>query len=99
MLLVLEFDMDADIISVPEDVIVHKDIYRRKFLTWLYSTKNKYKKRITDSNGHTFDGVCYRSDAFVEWLNIKIIKNNNENAKVVISNTNDYPDNIPKICF
>ncbi len=99
MLLALEFDVDADIINVPEDVIVHKDTYRKRFLKWLYSTNNKYKVRTTDSNGKVFCGICFRSDAFVEWLNKTIIKDTNEKAEIVICHTNNYPDNIPRIFF
>ena len=99
MLLVVEFDITADIINVPEDVILNKDIYRTRFLKWLYATNNKYRTKITDSNGHTFWGIIFRSDAFVEWLNKKVLKNSTEKAEVIVTCTNEYSEDLPVIFF
>ena len=99
MLLVVEFDISVDIINVPENVILNKDIYRTRFLKWLYATKNKYRTQITDSNGHTFWGMSYRSDAFVEWLNKKVLKNSTEKAEVIVTCTNEYSEDLPTIFF
>lgn len=105
MLMVVEFDVGADIINVPQDVINNKDSYRSKFLKWLYSPenmhskKNPYRIKMTDSDGRTFYGMCYRSEAFVKWLNKKVLKNSSEKAEVVIEHTYDYADDLPKIFF
>ena len=93
MLLFVEFDVSADIIDVPQWVIDDRQQLSGKFIKWLFSpeVKPKYRKTI---NGHT--GVCYRSDAFVEWLNKKILKESQQKASVVeqyvsIENTQNLP--------
>ena len=66
MRLFVEFDVSADIIDVPRDVLDNREHLRQRFLKWLYDPNVKHKYWTT-FNGHR--GVCYRSDAFVEWLN------------------------------
>ena len=93
MLLFVEFEISADIIDVPQTVIDDRRQLSRIFLKWLFSpeVKHRYYKTI---HGHT--GVCFRSDAFVEWLNKKILKESQQKAFVVqqyvsIENTQNLP--------
>jgi len=85
MKMLIEFDVDADIIDVPESVIAHKDSLRSKFWRWLSdkSIKHKYWKKVQCSDGTVFHGLCFRSDAFVEWLNKKILKESDEKATIL----------------
>ena len=76
MKMLVEFDVDADIIDVPQYVIDHRQHYRNQFLEWLYdpSVKHKYRRTWKCADGSKFVGMSYRSDAFVEWLNRKLRK-------------------------
>ena len=80
MRLFVEFDVSADVIDVPKFVIDNREHIRQRFLKWLYdpSVKHKY---WTTFNGHR--GVCYRSDAFVEWLNETVLKDSAQKAVIV----------------
>lgn len=98
MKMMVEFDCDADIIDVPQCVIDSRELMRRRFLKWLYnkSIKHKYWVQVNDG-GHKSYALCYRSDAFVEWLNKKVLRNDSENAVIVEqhveieSNLGKYP--------
>ena len=81
MLLFVEFDINADIIDVPQEIIDNRDILRRRFLNWIYN------KNVKHSYWHTFPGgergLIYRSDAFVEFLNRKVLKDSPQKAVIV----------------
>lgn len=78
MLMFVEFDVSADIIDVPETVVKNKDRLSRDFLKWMLNNKHKYLKTV---NGHR--GLCYRSEAFVEWLNATVLVQSEEKAVIV----------------
>lgn len=101
MRLVLEFDLDADIIEVPQYVLENKEILQKKFLKWLYSkqTKHPYWIMGRDSNGKKFKGVKYRSDAFVEWLNKKVLTEGMGQSSVIEEHVLEYPADLPKLMF
>lgn len=100
MTLVIIFDKDIDIIDVPQSVIDNKDNLKKKFLHWVYNKNNKkYRKQHIDKDGKCFYGVMYRSDAFVYWLNKKVLFNNDAHATVLIQHTNDYPNSAPTLFF
>ena len=101
MKLVIEFDLDADLIDVPQKVIDNREALRKQFLKWLYNkeTKHKYWNTIIDSSGNKRVCLCYRGDAFVEWLNRKILTKNSEKATLIQSHINDYAVNLPTIYF
>lgn len=101
MKLILEFDFDADVIEVPQYVLENKEILRKRFLKWLYSkqTRHKYWVILRDSNGRKYRGVRYRSDAFVEWLNKKVLMDGMEKASILEEHVYEYADDIPKLFF
>ena len=101
MKLLIEFDVYSDIVDVPEFVIKDIQKYRNKFLDWLYNPKIKHKYwRIgRDASGRRFKGVCYGSDAFIEWLNAKVLKDSEEKATLVESETEYDGNDYPKIFF
>ncbi len=100
MLLVIEFDLDADVIDVPQSVIDNKDILRRKFVHWMQSKSNhQYRKVYTDISGKKFYGIEYRSDAFVNWLNMKVLHNQKEQAIVIKQMVSEYPSDLPRLFF
>ena len=82
MQMMLEFDINADIIDVPQFIIENREQYGRRFLKWLYDKRNRHQYWVTFSNG--VKGVCFRSNAFVEWLNKKILKESGEKAEILL---------------
>ena len=74
----------GEIIEVPEHVVEKRNYYRKKFLDWLYDPKVKHKYRIEvyEASGKKFVGVRYDAEAFVEWLNKKVLRNT-KSAKIV----------------
>lgn len=101
MKMIVEFDLDVDIIDVPQSVIDRKDQLRSRFLKWLYdeSIKHKYWVETKDSTGRKIRGLRYRSDAFVEWLNKKALSKTGEIAVILASRISEYPEDLPKIFF
>lgn len=97
------FDCYADILEVPEEVGCRIKKYRNKFLDWLYDRKNHhgYWVKLDNGNGKAVYGVQYGSDAFVDWLNKKVLKGKEPRA-VVIERDLDrdtYTGDIPYIWF
>ena len=80
MLLLVEFDVSADIIDVPQSVIDDRERLSRRFLKWLHDPGVKHKYWTTFS-GHR--GLCYRSDALVEWLNKTVLKDSDQKAAII----------------
>ena len=101
MKLVVEFDIDADIIDVPAYVIENREILRRRFWKWLSdkSIKHKYWETWKDRDGVKHTGLRYRGDAFVEWLNKKVLMDSDEKAFVLETCVGDYPQDLPSIFF
>lgn len=101
MKLLIEFDVYSDIVDVPEFVINDINKYRNRFLDWMYNpkVKHKYWRKDVDAFGHKFKGVCYGSEAFIEWLNTKVLKNSEEKAALVEAETDYDGDSYPKIFF
>lgn len=75
---IVKFDCYADIIEVPEFVAARIREYRNLFLDWLYDKSNDHKYWVGEK-----DGVCYDTDAFVEWLNEKVIAENCPPAAII----------------
>ena len=98
MQMMIEFDVNADVIEVPQFVIDDRELYRSSFLKWLYDKSIHHKYWVTFSDGEK--GLCYRSDAFVEWLNKKIFKGSTEKAEIVLQEVDidDYR-RLPSIFF
>lgn len=101
MKLVLVFDCDADLIDVPMFVIENKDLLQKRFTKWIYnkSIKHKYWVTVRDSKGKPYLGVKYRSDAFVEWLNKKVLLSDNSKAIIIEEHISEYPENLPVLLF
>ena len=103
MQLLIVFDCDADIIEVPQSIIDERDVLSRRFWKWLSNKSNKHQYWTTfkDSSGKQWTGLRYRGDAFVEWLNKKVLKNTNEKSYVLHMHVdiNDYEKELPSIYF
>ena len=88
----------ADLVEVPQSVVDNLELYRRRFLKWIYNDSVKHKYWVNDSKGNKYP--CYRTDAFIEWLNKKVISAYEEPA-VMIAETVDADDykHLPSACF
>lgn len=91
MKMIVEFDISADLIEVPASVVENREVLHRQFLKWLYGWEGSRRWR----KGGCY---CYRSDAFVEWLNKKILKGG-EQAKVLETMLRDWDETLPSIFF
>ena len=98
MKMLVEFDVDADIVDVPKTVIDNREMMRRRFLKWVYKNP-KYRVKIVSGSGSVYYGVQYRSEAFVEWLNKKILTD--EKASVIAQSVAIDENNkqLPSIFF
>ncbi len=76
MELIVEFDLNADLVSVPERVVKNIDVIRQRFLRWVYSPEGKKKltKKMESPDGQRFACVCYNSEEFIDWLNKKVLQ-------------------------
>jgi len=83
ILVKVQFDIDSDLIDCSNDIYDNIEKYQTEFFKWLFDKNNEHKYWIC-KNGKKF-GCCYRSDAFVEWLNKFVINDNTKKAKVVES--------------
>ena len=98
MKMLIEFDVNADIIEVPAFIIDDRELYRSRFLKWLYDKSVHHKYWVTFSNGTK--GVCFRSNALIEWLNKKVLKDHEEKAVLVAEEVDiDLYRNLPSIFF
>lgn len=85
MRLYVELDGTAEVIEAPEHVVAKRCYYRNKFLDWLYNPRVKHKYRVITYNarGELSVVMCYGAEAFVEWLNKKVLQKRGEKAEIV----------------
>ncbi len=95
MQLIVEFDIDADLIDVPDSVIAQREALPPRFLKWLYDPGVKHRYRVREKG---FVGYCYRSDAFVEWLNKKVL-GGSDRAVLLQEHLHEWDDALPSILF
>lgn len=91
MKMIVEFDISADLIEVPAHVVENRELLRRRFLKWLTGWEGSRRWR----KGGCY---CYRSDAFVQWLNQKVLKDD-EQAKVLKTMLREWDETLPSIFF
>lgn len=80
MLMLVEFDISADIIDVPQEVVADRKSLSVQFLKWLFSPEVKQRYTVTH-NGHR--GLCYRSEAFVDFINEIVLQHSEQKAVIV----------------
>ena len=98
MKLLVQFDVNADVIDVPQSVVEQKDLYRSRFYKWLSNESVRHSYWVTFQNGSR--GLRFRSEAFVQWLNKKILRDSEEKAVIVRQYVaaDEYAD-LPSIFF
>ena len=90
MQMIVEFDISADLIEVPQWVVRDREKLRRQFLKWLTGLEGSHRYR----KGGCW---CYRSEAFVYWLNKRVLKC--EQARVVQEQLGAWDESLPSIFF
>ena len=101
MKMVIQFDLDADIVEVPDFIVENRELMKRRFWKWLSnkSVKHKYWVTAVDGAGIEFTGLRFRGDAFVEWLNKKVLEKGDQKAHIVEEHILHYPKDMPSIFF
>lgn len=93
----------GDIIEIPDPVACKIKKYRNQFLDWIYDKNNRHQYWVkgSDGKGGFFEGVCYDTTAFVEWLNNRVIKNKYDPAIIVERNLDGdaCPEGMLRIFF
>jgi hypothetical protein len=97
MKVVVRFCIDADIIDCPEHIMDKLTYYRNKFTDWLFDKNNCHTYWVIE-NGEKI-GCCYRSEAFVEWLNRFVLKDSLQKAVVVEKEICIWDKNLPEVFF
>lgn len=100
--LYVEFSMYGDLISIPDEIFNDIGSHQNDFTKWIYdkTIDHKYWFIIKGEK----KGVCYRADAFIEWLNMTILAKSDEKAVIIKEYINweehklKYKD-VPKIYF
>lgn len=102
MELIVEFDLNADLVSVPERVLENIDVIRHRFRRWVYSSEGQKKltKKVERPDGQSFACVCYNSEEFIDWLNKKVLQAGEDQAALVEKNidSRSFRD-VPAIFF
>lgn len=96
MKIVVQFG-DADIIDCPVDISDNLMEYRIQFLKWLFDKQNHHSYWVY-KNGEKY-GCCYRSEAFVKWLNCFVLHNSAIKVKILESYVTTWDKSLPFICF
>jgi len=101
MHMLIIFDCDADIIDVPEEIVMKRLSIRKEFLKWIYNKKSKHKywEKYVRSSGEEVLCLNYRSDALVEWLNRYKLKSHQEQASIIKQYVSAETDALPRIEF
>lgn len=77
----VDFSTDADIIECPKWIVPELESYQANFLEWLFDKKNNHAYWVY-KNGEKY--ACrYRSQAFVEWINMFVLQDNLEKSSVL----------------
>ena len=102
MELIVEFDLNADLVSVPARVAESIDVIRQRFLRWVYSPEGQKKltKKMEGSDGQRFACICYNSEEFIDWLNKKVLQAEEDRAALVEKNIDSRSyRSVPSIFF
>lgn len=97
MKIVVDFGCDADIIDCPEQIIDDLDNLRNRFIDWLFDEKNDHSYWMYE-NGEKH-GCCYRSEAFIEWLNKYILTDSEYKVELIESAVLSWDKSLPKTGF
>lgn len=97
MKMIVKIEGYADIIDVPQTVIETRDRLKQKFYRWLYNKKNRHEYWVNESGEHDGSqfGVVFGANAFVEWLNLKILKDSEQKAVLLEEFAETWDDSLP----
>ena len=81
LIIELQFDMNSNLMECPEAIISELETYQEHFWKWLSDENNDHKYWQIENGAK--EAVCYRGEAFAEWLNQFILCNHDLKAKVI----------------
>jgi len=95
MKVVIQFDIGADIIEIPEVSEKTLKEYQNRFLAWLSDKSNDHEYWvIIDDEKY---GLSYRSCALVEWLNQFVY--DNDEAVLLDQGLYEWDTTLPRLFF
>ena len=93
----LKFTFNSDLIEVPDKVAQDIDKVRSKFYKWLSDKSNDHNYWIY-INGRK-NGLCYNSEAFLDYLNNVYLKDDKEKARLVQKRVESVSPDVPVLFF
>ena len=97
MKIVLKFTYDADIIDIPNFFLPNLKKSSIQFNKWLYNKDNDHGYWIK-KNGKKV-AVSFRGDAYVDFLNNKMLNSCNEKAKIIETEITEFDVTLPILYF
>ena len=95
--LLLHFTYDVDLLEVPERIAAYPRKYQKAFGKWMHNKDNDHGYWVVEDGRKK--GVCYGSDAFVEFINTQLLETGEEKAKVIEENLSTYDHDLPMLYF
>ncbi len=86
----------VDIIEVPYNIFELEKI-QSDFFKWIFDKNINHKYWIIENGEKKY--CSYGTDAFIDWLNDTILRDNNEKAYILKSNTSNYNENDKSLYF
>ena len=96
MLVNVIYEMDFDIIDVPDSIANNINDIQQEFFNWLFDESNDHGYWII-SNG--IKCCAYGTKEFVKWINDNLAYESDEKAKIISRNLTGLNNNYPTIYF
>lgn len=81
MYIFLDFCINGDLISIPDEISNDIFAHAKNFIEWILDKENDHEYWMVENGEKT---VCYfRGAAFVKWLNINILVESSEKASLI----------------
>jgi len=97
MKVALLYTYNADIIEIPDSPKIDLEKTYEIFDEWLFDKRNNHKYWVI-KKGKKF-GVAKHPEAFVDWLNQNVYKDQNEKSKVIDRGVVEYDASIPTLQY
>ncbi len=98
LLLVTQFDLDADIIDCPPFIVGKAEFLQKSFWRWLFDQNLDHPYGWREGRP-PLTGCTYRADVFVDWLNRFHLKNHPHKASLIQQHVGQYNPTWPVIYF
>lgn len=83
-LIFLKFTYHGELVECPDYISNHLDKYQLDFDKWLSAEDSNHNYWVVDFNDpNSSMGLCFGSDAFVDWLNEYVIDQKTKKAVIL----------------